>query len=98
MFWSLGGIYLDLTQVFGYIALLFPIIYGLVKYVYHVTWGEQSGCKISAQAHTSVELSYLVGVMDEVVKYQSGRCLWWRASLVRNSWVITSVASAVFLL
>ncbi|KAI4966148.1 hypothetical protein ZWY2020_042181 [Hordeum vulgare] len=72
----------------------------------HMSSGDRDATRffssISAQAHTSVDLNYLAGVMEEVVKYQAGRWPRWRASLTRNyfsnPWVTTSVVAAVFLL
>ncbi|XP_037424479.1 UPF0481 protein At3g47200-like [Triticum dicoccoides] len=54
--------------------------------------------RLCAEARTSANRNHLADVMEEVVRYHRGRWPRWRAALVTNPWVTTSlVASAVLL-
>ncbi|KAF7044248.1 hypothetical protein CFC21_053505 [Triticum aestivum] len=54
--------------------------------------------RLCAEARTSANRNHLADVMEEVMRYHRGRWPRWRAALVTNPWVTTSlVASAVLL-
>ncbi|KAK1692609.1 hypothetical protein QYE76_009306 [Lolium multiflorum] len=53
---------------------------------------------LCAEARTSANRNNLVDVMEAVVSYKSGRWPRWRAALVTNPWLSTSLAASAVLL